>query len=751
MGLFQTSYKTYVSSVAYNMAGELADRPDYLKATTITSVLGGSKSLGGDIVQAYLKGPGISQRSFYRWSKTNFPIGTCEGAVNQTIEIPLVTLVAEIPLGVGESVSVQAAFLDMGDITYWGERWMLANKPLEYADAWLADFDGVTQELVLTFLVGPEERVYYPDFDNTKKYIFAYYIRTLADTSELPDLFIYEIGSGNAVLDALDVDVSAAPEIFPVIPLRLNNKSISDPSYAVNFPSIAKCYKKATGGNISDLLASIEDPPTGSIDDVDYAFLVHGVELNTEENCGKHYLYQFFKQLIPDQKTTPLEFANWLFMASGYTTAVSALAAWTAAQADPLDPLYDTPKPSVPVRTELEVSRFSVKTISALNYQTNVGWVTIDENLHAGLGKVGAKKGDFWTELEANIVAPEVVYVGGTWTTTVANSTVGRFKLFWQDEDASYRVLNIYGMFHENFVYAGRTVVISAKQALEDTDTSGFVVPLHYPTLVAMPLVLSTQLAMSSKIIVFNCYEIVKTRWYETGLGRFIISVFLAVVVAVVFPGSVGLLGSSLSVGVSLGFVGVTAIIVGAVANTLAAMILSTIIMKGSTALFGEELGAVVGAVATMFAMSYATSLSTGVPYTFDFNFAGITRAENLLRMTDVLATLAGAWSQGEVSNIQDRRMDAYSSYQKSSEDIESKRLAEIGYGALAFNPLMLTNTDGPFSSGFDQRSSRMTQPESPSTFLTRTLLTGDDIVKMCLAMVRDYPAISLELPKPFT
>lgn len=738
MGLFSSKKKIYVSSVAYNLGGPIEDRPNFLRSVVLQGVLSESRSLGSDIVGQHITGPGIKQRSFYRWSKTNYPLGTCEAQVFQAAPVDPLLVGAAIPAAPDETLVVNAAFMDTGDIVYWAEQWLLENLPGEFDSAWVADFDELSSELVISYPVAPETRVAMPGFDRKAKHVFAYYTLTSPGLGQMKRLFIYRLGAGEPVLDALESAATIIPEIFPIIPLRLDNKPISHEDFEADFPSHKRAYLKAVGTRIEDILESIED--NESIADIDFAFLVHGVELNTVEPIGQRYIFEFLRRLIQDQRTSPTDLSNWLLAMLGYSDTLEARAAWEAAQLDPLDPLYGTPEPSVTSREDLVLTRFEIKTQSALPYEAHIGWVTIDEAVLPGLGKPEAKEGDVWFEVLEDLDIPDVPFVVVDPEGSVASGSLTRFKAYRQESPDAYRQLTIYGMYHENFVYEGKSVYTTSTEALEEADATGFIFPLHYPSLLEMSLIDSTQLSISNKLIVFNCYKVVKQRWYQSGIFGLVFAIVLSVVV---FPAGVGVLGANLAVGSALGLTGTSALIVGAVANAIAAIVLVSVIEKASVAILGEKLGAIVGVIAGVLAVNFATAFMGGG--SFVMNFSEMIKAENLLKLTNTVSKIVTKFAEYEVGRLQEKYETARDEYNSASHEIEKKRLELLGYGAAVLDPLVFIGTDDSGSYG---PTLEPAQVESSSTFLARSLLTGSDIVEISLSMVSAFSEISLDPPK---
>ena len=888
MGLFSTRTRVYVDSVAYNIAGPLTDRPSYLKSTVARSVLmGGQRSLGGDIVSSQLFGPTMDQRAFFRWARSKYPAGTVTGNLSTHFNVNAAIVAAHIPVPAGYSLSVQAAMVDTADPGYYAEQYILNVRPEDYQTNWTYDFDASLGRLEIFFEGSTSVSLNVPEFDPAARYVVAYYtevenqtqgpwnlgtpvtddpvrpstagwtqtsyssttefvgvtdtrITTVDDGVNPPDVtteyfpnilpfdavdetyeqtvpggpvpgsvqivdqrqrltisshyeivetvttssstdgsgvtttiedrvqspsalydhqmdwaelisynmtngqkvFIYKIGSGNAALDALRTPAGSLVEFYPVIPLRIGNRPVDHTNFSAHYPTLNRAFRRATGKGLSGILSDIEDNP--NIGDVDHAYLVHGVELNTLEPEGQRYLFEFLRQLVAYQTATITDVEQWVVFRDSYEAQLNELALWEQDQSNPGSPRWRTPRPVIQVRTMPNVSNLITRTTDQagqtdfMKYHTQLSWMAIGETISAGLGKPGAKKDDFWWE-----ILPDIVQDGVPWNLSwqhalVSGQTIGHCKFYWQSQDNQFRVLEIYGLTHENFIYQGNSEKITAKQALQDSNESGFVVPLHYPTVRSLPLIIANQLAVSNKLVVFNCYQLVKQRWYERGIFRFIGAIVIAVISALVFPGGIGLLGSHLAVGTSMGFSGMLAVVAGAAMNALAAIVLSITIEVGATALAGEKWGRVLSVLASYFVMSAVISYHmTG---SFALNWGDMLRADNLLRVSDVLMKTMTGYAQGEIAQINQEIEDLTGNYEKRSKAIEKKTLELLGYGGGMIDPLMFIQTEGNY--GFN--------PETPSTFLSRTLLTGSEIADLSLSMIELFPEVSLTLPTAF-
>lgn len=558
-----------------------------------------------------------------------------------------------------------------------------------------------------------------------------------------PAVYIYKIGGSNTVLNALySVSaLSADKEFYPIIPLRLNNVSIHNSQYADSptgnglYKEANDAYRKMTSSNqkFDDLVDQIED--NEDIGDIDYAYIQFGVSLNAYDSVAKKYMYRFFKSLMSYQATDATYMADFVDHVTNYESDQATLAAWVAAQTNPSNPLFGTTKPSFPSLSSPQTSTIKLQCSDARlsSSDMRMTWMSILESTHVGLGKTGAKVNDLWFVKE-----PNLTYSINQSGTTISN-TIEVTSLYWQTGEFTYTKLKIYGLMHQNFIYGGKYVQISAHEALDDADTSGFLVPLHRPTMQAMGMKDATQLAMSNTYLVFNSYLVHKQKWYETFLGQLLIAlVFVAVSVIIspaAFAGAGGLLGANVAIGAALGLAGISAIMAGAIANALAAIVVSAVIGGASKELFGEKWGALIGAIIG-FAFTF------GVSGGFSGNFVqNLFNPGNLLKLGDALAQGFQGYAEYEVGQLNEQSQQAKDDYNKRMRDL-NERLMELGGNDLIFDPIQLTGTSTGNGLGIG-----LYLPETAEEFIQRTTMVGSDIYDLTLGYIQNFTQISLTLP----
>ena len=912
MGLFSSKKITYVSSSVWNMAGELQDRPSYLKSTVSRSALTSSKSFAEDIFKSQLEGPSMDQRQFFRWAKNNFSTGKLFSDISSKTVVDAsnqATVTAAIPVPAGLVKKVQSAVIDSSDIQYWADQYMLDNHPDLISSAWEADYDHTTDEMVIQFADGSETRVTVPDYDDKADYLFVYYtlqepdqygpwvtgtveevpldpsdaswaltssttdpdnpysletiqstvttitevvedgedvqtteedltysyvtgvtndvntiynrqvvignvdsgsgvieehqimnlwfkrrivtstnhisntvtvngnITTEVDVSETVEsietyiekrvdtqevtraletemkVWIYKIGSGVTELDNLVSLSVQSTEFFPVIPLRHYNKTIDDAYFDNNEQTLAqearKAFKNATGEAVDETLDSIND--IDEIDDIDHAFMVFGVEANTEEQAGLRYIAEFLQMLIPYQNATGQDIQDWAIN-QNYAQYLLSLTAWQDAQSDLDSPLYGTPRPQHQNKNLPSYSEIRLKNDPAVTnvaYDVRIIWRAIEEELLSGSGKPDAKVGELWWE-EAS--ALNDVSGLGWFYDLLAGHNISQAKLYWQVSATSYRVFTVYGMQHVNNVYRGKTIVTDLASggtggeppALTDPEPSGFVFPLHYPSLKNMPLTAANELAISNKILVFNSYKVVKKKWWQRGFFKFLFSIVIAVAAAFVFPGAAGLLGANVTVGTALGLTGTAAIVAGAVANAVAAVVLMTALEAGGSAIFGEEWGKLFAVVAMFFVGNAVNGFRTTGEFGLDWG--ELLKVDNLMQLTDAMFKGFTGAIGAKIEGLREGAEIAKKDFEAEQEVIENL-WREFGYSEIFWNPLDLFTDLQDSSGGSDSTNS--VYLESAESFLTRTLMCGDDICDMSTGAIDQFTTLSLMLPAP--
>ena len=550
-------------------------------------------------------------------------------------------------------------------------------------------------------------------------------------------MLIYKMGSGNNTFDVLQ---SAADqpvnEFFPFIPLRLYNKSIRHSNFNGIFEDCKEAFEKGTDAKFDEVLDNIEE--NDSIGDIDHAFMNYGVSLNVAENASKKYLYNYLKTLIPHQTTTMADYNNFVGRKNTYGAQSVIYDRWFSAQSRYGDPLYGVDPPDKTALVKPEFTTVKINSTSSVveNYDMRISWITMDEDNFVGKAGGNSKKGDIYLEKGGT---DDWIESGGdrSWYRADVDGKYEKTYIYWQYEENAYRRMTCVGLTHRNYVYGGKSVKITAHEALNDDEESSFIVPIHYPTLVSMSLVDATQMVTANTYITFNSYQVVKTGFFQSGFFKILLFI-VVVAISIAFPpaaGATGILGASATVGATLGFTGTAALIAGAAANALAAMILTNLIVSASTELFGEKFGQVIGAILSFFVMTELTAFSTNGQFGADWG--SMMRAENLMKLTSTAGNVYASWVRGDTLEVLEEMDQAEEEYEEQLDQIQDLT-SDLGLMNGMVDPSVITN------SILNPEMAR----ESEKDFIGRTTMVGSDIVDLSLSLVYDYVEMNLRLPE---
>ena len=286
-------------------------------------------------------------------------------------------------------------------------------------------------------------------------------------------------------LNPENTDIQKSP-YFPIVPVRENNVT----STFTNKPKLAKSSKhllNKLGLNYGDIISGVDANP--DIGQVDHAYIVIGLKLNSTEQAALNYLFEYFSYLENVSTVTEAEDAAWVF---GTTYGIS----------------------NQPPVNQLEVRCNYYRILLAYRY-INKSTVT------GSIGKVG-------TVTQTLNVVPQDVHISTNGPSLVRDNS--ELILRKQINDTQYVELLVKGPHHINYVYNGYGVDTNIKILTENEDNNNFIIPLNRYIFTEV-LSQKEQIAVmySALNITFNSYEVVKLKWYQTGLFQFIMVIITVV------------------------------------------------------------------------------------------------------------------------------------------------------------------------------------------------------------------------------
>lgn len=576
---------------------------------------------------------------------------------------------------------------------------------------------------------------------------FAYRIDTQIVTDRKwsnQKTFIYQYGTGNSALDAMFKPSTLNTLMYPFIPMKfqhiwVNERYYWDDPKGDKFISplmkIAEpAYKKLTGQDFDKFLTKLAKQ--SGLTQANHMYLVLSVPINVKNNEGKKYLYYFFEILAENSGGSIGQYNAWRIKWNAADISQREWLAWKEGQNSPTNPYFGLPEPSrIPYPA---APGYTMRmTGSRVDYNMMLTWSAVQITEGTGLGWAEAKTGLVQVKRGLTEVFRELVYSGGiaTWFSNSRDSV----SITYQTGEDTWKMITVYNLVHINTVYKGKQV-ITTPGGFGSSTPSNVMIPLHEGIFKSMSLKDATQLCMSNSYAVINTYTEIKTGgWFDKVF--MVLMVVVVVVITVVTAGggagSVGLLGPAAAVGTAIGFSGTLAVLAGTIANALAAMLLTRLITMGATALLGEKIGAIVGMVASIAAVSYGTSLQSGASFSIMDSFNNV---ETLMKLTLAAGKGYAEMITEDTRDVALKTQEMLRSYESDMEKYQNKWNEVLGNGTVLLDPMQmlgLNSQPSPFI------------PETPNSFLSRTLLTGSDIAEMTNSMITNFTDVSLSSNMP--
>lgn len=705
-----------VSASAMNLAGPIESRPNYLK-TIIASqmVTGGTESISSLLQRSYAHGPGASMKGFYRWARNmdNY------GFIGRTLSFhddpdpsgP------PIPATGAEREHMYLGAVGPAIYSYWAnQRYM--NEHLEsfgeQSKPWKASFDSVSGQITLT-APGRFVDTFTPvGYDPNGRYLYT-------------TLDIYRLGSGNAAQEAIAAQVQVEDSgYFPFVPLRTNNIMVSE-SCPEAYAQATKALKKACGIDIDEIttkLAEHED-----IGEMDGAHIVFGVGVNTQDTASKKYIYEFYRWLSYKQFRYQGDLDSFTAAANAHAASVEAYRTWLANGSVGTAPTISA-APSTP-RGQNNIQSFgAVPGGPSVNFSVSILYRYLREEMGTGLKKPDAQVGDLWWEVIPMADGQSTIeFAGGQ---TYANGKYGtECRLHWQIAPDLWKTMVIGGGLYRNNVFGTNYKETLLGEAVVASEDTLFILPLNTFVLTNVGMVNAAQIVTQCYHIVVGAFKVIT----KSILGSFIIFVIMIIVMVVFPPLNIGILGAGATVGAALGFTAIGAAIIGALVNTIAAMIVMKVIQKASILIFGEKLGQIIGAIVGFVAITVGAGLASG--QSFSTAFGSLLQIDKLMALTNAVGGgVAGYLSAAtqEVYSDMQKMQESYAAGMKTVQDLYAQN---IGYDMGTINPLGLTDVNFGVLT------------ETPQSFLDRTLMTGSDLAQLSMDLLENFADITTRVALP--
>lgn len=585
-------------------------------------------------------------------------------------------------------------------------------------------------------------------------------------------LFIYKRGTGDGELDALFSTVFEEGGYFPVIPIKVDIKTgtnpksvfidrdvITYPSSGSN-PSWDNAFAGSSGSTSGGLTLRppLADPPdpsasishlqglyslnkklfkkisnnrkgyqkiidglmeNGEVGDINNIYVMHAVPLNTPENAGKKYIYHFFDHISSLSPNADMEYATYQGLWDEAHASAIAYGEWLDAQEDRDNPLFGTVEPGIRPYPQLPTASVSLKTLTAFRLNYTASWGKVVKSSGTGKAYPDMKMGEVRIT-KAGTSRDEIRFDNnGSFITKYLSSESATeiIEIRYQNEVDSWVSLQVYGLRSANIINRGKGIHVSAHAALDDSEESELLIPVNNAVFSSMRLIDRTQLAVTMSYMVLNYYAEYKEKWYERDFGKAIIMIVLIVVVVLssgtAAPAATGVGGA---VATAVGATGIVALIIASAVNAIVGLIVSRLITKAAVAVFGEQLGMIIGAIVSMVAMNGLNSyMDTG-----SVNIMDSFTAPNLIKMGSAISQDMAKTMQQEAANIVEAMQGAQEEFQAVSDELTKLYESEFSNRTI-IDPLKFLEKSQNSQETF----------ELPDLFFARTLMTGSDIAAL--------------------
>ena len=680
MGLFSRKTTVYVSSVIYQLGDELDKIPDIIKASVIGSKMRG-ESTTPSIKQAIIDGQGVKLQQAFSYARDQFwaglPLGLTQ--VSNTADSEVVEALTQEWLTAAyapTAVVLKSVVLDWDN-----NHQTILHQQIEtkynydfYEEEVFTSVFGIPVGSTLALQALPNDpilheqdygwRLVFTKPDTTLVTFDEWYPRTLFDEEDdvvkqrlfieasfagapATTLMYAEGGTDNQLNLLLRNSATKTSGTFPGLVLKSDNRWIDHYKFYSSLPmteaewkatdkwKTSKGYARRLGVDMAGLIKAVKENPDEG--EIDYMFVQPGTIISSPNQCAMEYHFNYFNRLrlsLPDGKP--------------------ALDAWIATTNE----LMNKPSANACPAQSVRIKDLDTET-NCVNME--IGWrYMIYEEKTGTLAKPYEQEvtRDANSLLTVKYWRPKLRPGEITYDFT---KLIIRKRL----TENTYAELTIVGLWHENYVYQGKSVQSGVWDAFNDKDGdfgTGFIIPLEIETFATLSGRERLQLAQEALHIIFNSYQVVKQKWYQTGIFA-VFMLIISVVIIVITWGTATPYVTALNVAIKAALItiGISATIAAALALVLTALVVVSVLAavqlvakeagEWAEEHWGSFWGAVVQVIVT-FALSYAALGMAGT--VLDIQMTAMTLIQQIMIASSLIFSTLATYTQLEMEKIQE-------------------------------------------------------------------------------------------------
>ena len=508
---------------------------------------------------------------------------------------------------------------------------------------------------------------------------------------------------------------------LPVVPIRYENITLNQAAHEDTPLYITSKRLLTRLGITFDQLADFIDS-NPDIAEIDHAYVMFGVDLQTTNNASIYYLAEFFDHLSALAYSDQYNFINKLQQSNNLSTNTYN---------------FDSTINPIPIDEGFNYTGEVIIDAAIVNNDAQIS--LIEHGLNTGVTyryittaiKAGSI-GDVGTATKDTISGYESIRQD-QWGYTLVDTSTLILKV--QITPTAYKEIVVVGLIHNNKISEGihRT---SLYDVITNSDNHNFIIPIHYGISKRLPLFQRTMLYEESLQLIINSYVWTKVKWYETKLFQFVVLV-VAIIITIWSVGSAAKVGyAAYAAAVKAGAATVAAALV-ATAIALAPIILK----KAALAiLIGLIMDIVVNAIGGEWAIVLAVvvavyAVTRGDASKISVLGQTIPTAQACLAISTALLKSTGNYFVEGIEQIQQQIIELESEAEKQSKEID--RVTELLDTRSMINPLDFLIAPQFIS----------VPDESPDAFYNRTIHSGN-IGVVTLDVIGNYNEMLLQLHK---
>lgn len=628
MGLFSRK-KTYIESSTQLL---VEDTPNLIKDATVNAVLN-NRSIADDILASYLDGLAVKAKAMYRYGRDHYTYGLPNGSI--TYVTPKDSEVqAVIEAEIGKRVLINYNVVDDANPDFWAYDYMQSNRDWDYETNVVGNPPVVVTATVYFHraeTLGTDsirihyhyedryEQTHYVTEDVTVSgfipnhvyYHTAYFVLdSLGEITGTRQYWFYDATVGNNPNLPVNEDFVEQSPYYPIVPVREHKKDMTRED--VRDTELYKTSKRVLD-KISLKFNELGEGVNGNpgIGDVDHAYVMIGVNLQSDKQNSIVYLHDYFTYLVPLSRTTEADYLWWLANNGEVSTP--------------------------PVNTV---------TIKDANYRMDLSYNYIRHDIVTG------SIGDIGFATRTNVIRTRK----DTGTFAYETSSVIFRKQITLN---TYEETEVYGIYHMNYVYAGDVVATSLEESINNEgDKNNFIIPINNDVARNMGLMEHNALMYDSIRIVFNSKVTKKLKWYETGFFK-IVTIVVAIVITIY---SVGTMTETIFAAYAAG---------GAVAAAaaVAQMVIQAAVFSMAAEWVVDQLGIEVAFAVMLILAAY--SYTNNNPKLASGSVAGTPFSIDLLSITGAIQEGITGAMEDQLQDILDEIEELAAEYDALMEEIE--------------------------------------------------------------------------------